>query len=214
MKYSEFREKYRNDEMYNKLDYPLEDFAVIDDEYWFDLKYVRVRKPTDSDCKSRINEWGYVIDDRGFSKGFFHIPKEEMTVKFLNEIFSHKPRRLFDNTIISDYADKIVPNIINEIKKQAPELYQSLVESYPEYDVKPNYIGRYAYTKTLKDGIQVKDCHGNVGTLKDGKIYCDNFTRGFVPFDGSTAAVVVELNDTNKYKITSNDEWDENTKFV
>lgn len=215
-KYSAFREKYKNDETYGKLHYPSDNFAVIDDEYWFDLKYVRVRKPTDSDFKSLINEWGYIIDNVGFSRGFLHIPKEKMNAKFLNDIFRYRPRTVFNNEnneIISDYADKVVPNIINEMKKQAPELYNELIENYPEYDVAPNYIGRYAYTKTLKNGTQIKDCHGDVGTLKDGKIYCDNFTKGFVPFNGLSATVVVEVKDTDTYKITSNDEWDENTKF-
>ena len=213
-KYSVFRTKYKNDEMYGKLDYPSDNFAVIDNEYWFNLVYVRVRKPTDSDYKSLVNEWGYIIDDAGFPRGFLHIPKEEMTVRFLNEIFSYRPRTHFDNKFIADYADKIVPNILNEMKKQAPELYNKLIENYPEYDdIKPNYIGRYAYTKTLKDGIQIKDCHGNVGTFKNEKIYCDNFTNGFVPFRGSSATVVVKVKDTDTYKITNNDEWDENTKF-
>ena len=71
----------------------------------------------------------------------------------------------------------------------------------------------WAYTKTLKNGAVIEDCHGNEGVIKDGKIYCDDFAGGFVPFNGESATVVVEIKDTDIFKITDNSQVDENTKF-
>lgn len=95
------------------------------------------------------------------------------------------------------------------------ELYQELTEKYPEYKSEKyiqNYVGRYAYTRTLRDGCTIHDGRGNVGVLKDGKIYCDNL-KGIVPFGGESASVVIELGETSTIKITDNSQVCKGTIF-
>lgn len=217
-KYLEFRSKYTNDETYNKLNYPSANyFAVIGDKYWFKLTYVVARKANERDDRSRINEWGYIIDNSvSFASSEFIVPCDEMNIDMLEKVLSYVPRTFFGCDIITDYQEKIVPRILNDMKKKAPNLYAQFTEKYPEYkgqDYAPNYVGMWAYTKTIKNGAFIKDCHGNDGVIKDGKIYCDTFSKGFVPFNGKSATVVVEIKDDDTYKITDNSQVDENTKF-
>lgn len=217
-KYHSFRAKYMADETYNKLNYPSAYAAVLDDELWLNLTYVCVYKPDNPDKPHRgiLNEWGYVIESgvgAAISRSYLHLPLSEANIDFLHKIFCYKPITFFGYEEIKDYSRKIVPNILADLKKAAPEIYGELIAKYPEHNVEPNYIGRWAYTKTLKNGTELTDCHGNKGVLKDGKIYCESFSKGFVPFDGYSATVVVEVKDTDTYRITDNAQWDENTRF-
>lgn len=211
-KYHSFRSKFMADETYNKLVYPSAYAAVLDDELWLKLTYVIVYKPDDENKRfTHTNKWGYAMDT--MANRYLHLPLAEADVDFLHNIFSYVPRTIFESEPIKDYPNKVVPNILADLKKAAPDIYGELIAKYPEHDVEPNYIGRWAYTKTLKNGAELTDCHGNKGILKDGKIYCESFTKGFVPFDGLSAAVVVDVKDTDTYKITDNSQWDENTLF-
>lgn len=211
-KYHSFRAKYMADEAYNKLAYPSAYAAVLDDELWLNLTYIRVYKPSDENKRfTHTNEWGYAMET--MTNCYLHLLLAEANVDFLHEIFSYKPSPLFSSGTIMEYPEKIVPNILADLKRVAPDIYRELVAKYPEHNVEPNYIGRWAYTKTLKNGTELTDCHGNKGILRDGKIYCESFTKGFVPFNGISATVVVDVNDTNTYKITDNSQWDENTRF-
>lgn len=215
MKYRAFKEKYTKDETYNKLDAPISTrFAVMDNDLWFDLRYVRVYKPNeDSVNYEKRNEWGYFIDKRNYNKKGFLMPYEEINVDFIHQICSCQPITI-GNNMVNSYKTEIVSVILEDMKKLVPEIYNQLIEKYPEYEeLKPNYVGRYAYTKTLKDGSEIVDCHGNKGILKNGEIHCNSFTKGFVPFGGSTAKVVVQVKDTDTYKVTDNSQVDENTRF-
>lgn len=217
-KYGEFRSKYTNDKVYSKLKYPQENyFAILGDKYWFRLTYVAARKADERDDRRRVNEWGYIVDNTAtIGNNQLIIPCDEINIDLLNTILSYIPRTFFGNDIITDYQDKAVPRILNEMKEKAPDLYTQLAEKYPKYkneEYAPNYVGMWAYTKTLKNGAVIKDCHGNEGVVKDGKIYCDTYTSGFVPFGGKSATVVVEIKDTDVFKITDNSQVDENTKF-
>lgn len=214
-KYHSFRAKYMADETYNKLEYPSAYAAVLGDELWLNLTYVYVHKPRKDEDSCRANEWGYIIENSVgmIARNYLHLPLADANVDFLHKIFSCVPRAIFGSEAIKDYPEKVVPNILADLKKAVPDIYGELIAKYPEHDVEPNYIGRWAYTKTLKNGTELTDCHGNKGVLKDGKIYCESFTKGFVPFGGASATVVVDVKDTDTYKITDNSQWDENTLF-
>lgn len=144
----------------------------------------------------------------------FCIPITDMNMELLNAILSYTPRNMFGQSLEKDYL-KYVSEILGEMQKIAPELYQELTEKYPEYKSEkyiPNYVGRFAYTRTLRDGCTIYDGRGNVGVLKDGKIYCDNF-KGIVPFGGESASVVIELGETSTIEITDNSQVCEGTIF-
>lgn len=214
-KYHSFRAKYMADETYNKLEYPSAYAAILGDELWLNLTYVYVHKPHKDEDGWRANKWGYIIENSVgmIARNYLHLPLAEANIDFLHKIFSYAPSPVFGSGTIKDYPQKVVPNILADLKKIAPEIYGELIAKYPEHDVEPNYIGRWAYTKTLKNGVELTDCHGNKGILKDGKIYCESFSKGFVPFNGVSATVIVDVSDTDTYKITDNSQWDENTLF-
>lgn len=211
-KYGEFRSTYKNDETYDKLNYPNNYVALIDDMLYLNLTYTSVRKPIQND-DYRPNKWGYIISDGGIfgSKAFF-VNINEINVDFLSEILSYKPRALMGGVIL-DYQEKIVPNIVNELKTVVPTLYKELIDKYPQFNKEPNYVGRYAYMKTLVDGSVLIDCHGNRAVKNGDTLYCESFTKGFVPFDGEVAECTIKIKDKQKYKVTNNSQCDENTIF-
>lgn len=144
----------------------------------------------------------------------FCIPIVDMNIQLLNAILSYSPRNIFGESLEKYYLE-YVADILKEMQEIAPELYQELTEKYPEYKSEkyiPNYVGRYAYTRTLRDGCTIHDGRGNVGVLKDGKIYCDNF-KGIVPFGGESASVVIELGETSTIEITDNSQVCKGTIF-
>lgn len=212
-KYGVFRQKYTGDETYAKLKSPIHNkFAVVGDYYWFSVGYVKARKAKEDDSP-REEVSGYVLwTSIGTSE--FCIPIADMNIRLLNAIFSYSPRNIFGESLEKKYLE-YVADILKEMQEIAPELYQELTEKYPEYKSEkyiPNYVGRYAYTRTLRDGCTIHDGRGNVGVLKDGKIYCDNF-KGIVPFGGESASVVIELGETSTIEITDNSQVCERTIF-
>lgn len=216
-KYHSFREKYTTDDCYGKLSYPNStSFAVIGNELWLCLQYVDVYKPKENDSRS-VNEFGYALRSSHSvlnGGGNAHILKEEATPDFLNQIFTYVPRSLFGNEPISEYSDKIVPNILQEMRRRTPEIYKALVDKYPKYtEMLPDYIGKRAYIRTMVEGSVLTDCHGNTAVLRNGKLYCERYTKGFVPFDGTVAECIIEIGEKQVYKIDDNSQCDENTIF-
>ena len=212
-KYKTFREKYTNDETYANLKSPLYNrFAVVGNNYWFNGGYVLARKAKENDSLREMVS-GYILQCN-IAISEFCIPITDMNMELLNAILSYTPRNMFGQSLEKDYL-KYVSEILGEMQKIAPELYQELTEKYPEYKSEkyiPNYVGRFAYTRTLRDGCTIYDGRGNVGVLKDGKIYCDNF-KGIVPFGGESASVVIELGETSTIEITDNSQVCEGTIF-
>ena len=89
--------------------------------------------------------------------------------------------------IIEEYQNKVVPDIIQALKKVAPEIHKNFIAEYPEFDVAPNYIGKYAFIKTMVNGSKLEDAHGNIFILNNGKLVCEKWRLSFVPFKGGTA---------------------------
>lgn len=212
-KYGAFRQKYISDETYARLKKPLYNrFAVVGDNYWFSTGYVRARKAKEDDSPREVVS-GYVLwSNIGTSE--FCIPIVDMNIQLLNAILSYSPRNIFGESLEKYYLE-YVADILKEMQEIVPERYQELTEKYPEYKSEkyiPNYVGKYAYIRTLRDGCTVCDSYGNVGILKDGKIYCDNF-KGIVPFGGESASVVIKLRENSTIKITDNSQVCERTIF-
>lgn len=110
-------------------------FSIIDNVCRLNLKYVSVRKATDTDrsCFIRhIISCGYVISTND-SKVISRIPIKDVNADLLHEILSYRPKTFFDRKEITDYQKKVVPLVLADMKKTAPELYSSLTENHPEY---------------------------------------------------------------------------------
>jgi len=210
-KYYDFKKKYTSDEYYNKLSYPSDLAALIDDVLYLNLKYTLVRKRTENDDRWGKEVNGCLISEVGFCSGDTWIPISEATNDLLYSIFSYRPCAMMGG-VISDYQAKVVPDVLMSLKKCAPKIYSGFVSKYPQYDLAPNYVGKYAYIKTMTNGSILTDCHGNKFTLKDGKLVGEGIKRGFTPFDG-TMDCVVDVAETQTYKIDNNSQCNENTKF-
>lgn len=210
-KYYDFKKKYSGDELYNKLNYPSELAAVVGDMLYLNLKYTLVRKRTEKDEAWRKDTNGYLISEVGFCSGDTWIPMSEATNELLYAIFSYRPCAMMGG-VITDYQAKVVPDVLMSLKKCAPKIYNKFISEYPQFDLSPNYVGKYAYIKTMVDGSILTDCHGNKFTLKDGKLIGESIKRGFTPFDG-TMDCVVSVDDTKIYKVDNNAQCNENTKF-
>jgi hypothetical protein len=210
-KYHDFRSKYTSDDCYNNLKYPSELVGTVDGYLYLNLKFVMVRKKTEKDDAWRSETNGYIIDSVGFCSGDVWIPKEEATNELLHKILSYHPRAMMGGEI-SDYQAKVVPDILMGLKKCAPEIYEHLIAEYQQFDVAPNYVGKYAYINTMVDGSILTDCHGDKYTLKDGFLIGKQIKRAFNPFNG-VMDCVVKVDDSETYKIDDNSQCDENTKF-
>lgn len=211
LKYWSFRGMYEKDEVYNKLSYPRNHVAVVADLIYLNLVYVGISKKTAEDS-FRKTSYNYVIKPGYYSDTSVLIPKEELTIDFLIDILSERPRALL-GSLIEDYQEKIVPDIIQDLKKALPELYNELIQVKPEFNIQPNYVGKYAYMKTLADGSVLVDCHGNKAVKKGDYLYCEKYTKGFVPFDGEYAECTIKISPNKTYKVNDNNQCDDNTVF-
>lgn len=211
LKYWSFRGMYEKDEVYNKLSYPGNRVAVIGDLVYLNLVYVGISKKTSEDS-FRKTSYNYVIKPGYYGDTSVLIPKEELTIDFLIDILSKRPQALL-GSLIEDYQEKIVPDIIQDLKKALPELYNELIQVKPEFNIQPNYVGKYAYMITLVDGSVLVDCHGNKAVKKGDYLYCEKYTKGFVPFDGEYAECTVKISPNKTYKVNDNNQCDDNTVF-
>ena len=210
-KYYDFKRKYQKDEYYNKLHYPSELAAMIDDYLYLNLEYTLVRKRTEKDDAWRNDVNGYLISEVGFCSGDVFFPLSDVTNELLHAIFSYKPCAMMGG-VIQKYQSKVVPDVLMSLKKCAPKIYTNFILEYPQYDLKPDYVGKYAYIKTMVDGSVLTDCHGNNFTLKDGKLIGEKIKLGFTPFNG-VMDCVVEVADSKTYEVNNNSQCDENTRF-
>lgn len=216
-KYYDFKNKYTSDEAYNKLKYPTTLIAVMGDTLYMNLKYTLVRKETDNNKDSwgtRYN--GYIISEVGFCTGDLFIPMSEVTTDLLNAIFSYSPRAMMGG-IITDYKNKVVPDIIQSMRKVAPDLYYELITDYSKYNVAPNYIGKEAYINSFKVGTKFK--HKSKEWLYDGEYVATNdFNLGVSsPWwtqDGKYSSVKIKVNDKMTIEVEDNSIIDDEVKFV
>ena len=203
-KYYSWKEKFKNDPVYNKLEYPHNVYiAEIDNFIFINTGYLYKNEETGK----------YRVDTMLFNCGWQFVPKEDFTNELLNIICSGKPRTIMDYSVISSYQEKIIPNFLYQFKKLMPERFKEFVSEYPQYkEILPNFVGKFAYIKTMPNGVKIKDCHGNILTKQDNKLICDNY-HGLLPFSCKTAKIEVEIDDKATYEVRSNDEVDENTEF-
>ena len=209
-KYYTFRDQYKNDDKYDKLDYPQNfSFVEIGDYYVVNIANTHIYY-RDNDIYYPLKGWAIDTPLLGSCASF--IPKEEFTLELLIRIVNFIPLD-FSNRSIRD--KKSVNNFLVEVSKKLPELYNEFIKEYPQYkDVKTDYVGRYALISTMVDGIELIDSNKNKFILKDGYLYCDNYKSSFLPFNSPVGEVKIKVTDTMKYKVTDNNQVDSNTKFV
>lgn len=202
MKYSSFKLKYINDEVYEKLKYPSNELiGIIEDKIVLKVPYLRIDY---ENGQYKFNNYG--------NGNLNCIETKNFNIDILYKICTHKPQALMGGTI-SDYANKQIPELLQQLKKIMPNLYRDFIEQYPQYDLKPNYIGKYAYINSMVIGSQIKDSNSNVFIYDGEYLICDNWKSYFVPFSGNVSYMKIKVTDKMKYKVTNNNQCNENTVF-
>lgn len=215
-KYYDFKKKYLKDEKYDKLKYPRSLVGKIDDVFFFNFMYVLVRQATEKDDPWSKTVNGYIIKNAYFGIGnFLFIPSNCVTNEFLYNVFSFKPTSMIGDEI-SDYREKIVPEILQELKFLSPEIYEKFIFEHPDYIYEPNYIGKRAYIYSLKKGTKFQI--GSVTWIYDGEyVETENCNIGLSsPWflqDVSYGFVKIKVNDKMTIEVKDNSIVDKDTKF-
>ena len=226
-KYSDFKWKYKEDAMYDKLERPASHnvLGVIGDYVYINLHTVEIRERRP--------------DDRGWDFRFFKLPsglEVALHVPFggcdpsfilktdledlskdglLYRLFVETPLTIFDRTPIRSYQAETLPYLAECLRKHLPELATKFFKLYPDFDYKINYVGRKAYINTLPIGTVIKDCHSNKFTLVDlDTLVCEEYSSAFIPFDIRKGYLKLKLTGKETIEIESNDQVGENTKFI
>lgn len=217
-KYYDFKKKWQNDPLYGKLEFPNKLVAVMGDHLFINSGMVCVRKRRDDDEKWRKDVNGYIIQDTGFGTSYLFLPLEDATNDLLKEMFSFYPRSLMGDSLNKDWKEKRAPQILQDLKGCAPDIYQRFTTEFPEYIYEPDYIGKAIYIDSLKPGTHFT--HKGVTWIYDGEYVCSKkeISIGLVsPWwsEGSSQSMVkIKVNDKMTVKVESNDIVDENTRFV
>lgn len=202
IKYSEFKRKYKEDECYSKLDEPNNKIGKIEDTFVINMSYLHEKEGG-----------GYEIETSLFSSELIYIPEDKFTNDLIKLICDGKPRTIFGNEIIKSYQEKDVPRFLYELKTEFRDIYNRFVNEYPDYKNREmNFVGRYAYIKTLKNGTELLDCHNNIWKFENDEIVCYEW-KTWLPFGKTPAETRIKITDDMTYKITDNSQVDENTKF-
>lgn len=201
-KCSEFTKRVKNDVAYNKLEYPCNTYAAkIGDYLFLSSTYINLIEENDlvkidSFCPALIKNIFIKADD----------------IELLARILKAEPHKRFDWGIEKRYQDIIVPAILTDLRRDLPDIFKALTEKYPEFDVKPDYIGRKAYVYTLADGSVIEDTYG-VYTYNKTNGTLTGTTREYVFGNYIEVSVTAKVDSTMTCEITDNSQVTEETVF-
>ena len=202
-KYYEFKDKWKSDKNYNKLEEPENIIGQIGDIFVLNTGHLYE------------NEKGeYYIDTCFSTAPLIYVPEEKFNINLIKFICDAKPKTIFENSEIKSYQEKTVPRFLYELKTEFKEIYDSFIKEYPEYkNKKINFIGRKAYINTLKNGSELLDCHKNKWKIEKDEIVCYNW-KTWLPFGGTGTETRIKMTSDMTYKITDNEQVTEKTKFA
>ena len=119
--------------------------------------------------------------------------------------------------VIDEYQKKIVPELIQSLKRVAPEVHKRFIKEYPQYDVEPSYIGKKVFINSLKPNTKFKA--RNKDWVFDGEfVVATNYDIGLSsPWwnaDGDRADVKIKVNEKMTIEVDDNSIIDENRRFA
>lgn len=202
-KYQEFKNKYINNENYHKLEEPNDIIGKVGEEYVLNLSYLK-----------KMDNGKYEIETELWGNDLRYIQKEDFTNELIKIIVDGQPKTIFDNCIIKSYQEEKVPRFLYELKTNFKNIYGCFIKEYPQYrNVSMNFKGRQAYIDSLKNGSELKDCHGNKWVIENNEIVCYNWET-WLPFKGSATETRIKIKPDMKCEITDNEQVQENTRFA
>lgn len=211
----EFNSRYRNDELYGALKHPLDwRIALIDDIVVFNLTFAICDKKYWNNWKNKWEDIDkYRVRECGFGTGTYsYIPLEELTIDVLNQIIKYRPQAIMGGEI-KDYQKKIIPNVLFELRKVFPDVYEKLIVEHPEVkEIAPNFVGKRAYIYSLPDET-ILPCNNGKFVKKGDHIVCEKFSSAFLPFHANNCGMLIEITKDMTIEIESNNQVDENTVF-
>ena len=201
----EKKEKQYGDDLIDKLEFVDEKLCIVGGDYVY-LPYPYLH--------NYINKIEGIVNDH-------FIPLKEFDEDKIKEIFDFVPMTLFDHKPIESYQEECVPKFAQHLKEVMPNRLYSFLSKYPEYKDKIDkiiceYVGRTAYIRTMTEGSVLRDCHGDEWTIDNGYLVCKNNDMNLIPFIvyKESTEVKIKISENMTYKITSNDQVNENTVFV
>lgn len=230
-KYGEFRRKWQNDPVYAKLRQPSRDtftVARIGAFVALEVPYATIEYDPDRDTPARpmFGNWRcgkggeesgpvFVSDRANISFGTERVwlPAEVVDASMFVALCSVRPRRLMDDSIISDYKEKVVPAIVADLKATWPEMWEAVVAELPDLaETERDHVGRTARLLTLKDGIAIYDGSGNTFTLdiEARELRCDKYKNALILGLGSArakgdATLVMKVEENDTIEVADND---------
>lgn len=219
-KYYDFKKKWQNEETYNKLDYPRTLVSIMGDTLYMNLKFTLVRKKVTEEKVFSRHYYrcveGYEITECGFCSGDCFMPIADLTIDLLEGILSYVPCAMMGG-VIADYQDKVVPEVVQELRKLLPDFMTEFLNKYPQYDKEPNYIGKKVYVCSLKPNTEFT--YKDSKWLYDGKyVSAQQINIGFYsPWFSDNAKytdVKIEVNEKMTIEVNDNSIVDENTRFA
>jgi hypothetical protein len=221
-KYKEFAETWRNDPLLNALKCPSGPVVIFEvcgrvflklgymhleySEFGWLEGYVRVGKS---------NVW--TARDSWRAREYLWLPRVEVNAEVISEI-CHRNTYYLRGGRIDEWNDKQVPMVVDQLRVNLPDVYADLCELDPELVGRPmNHVGRYAKALTLRDGSELKDCHGNVFRKEGGELVCDDYNSSLVgpqTIIARGATLTLKLSEKDTVKVESNDWVTDTTEFL
>lgn len=221
-KYDEFVSAVKSDDAYEKLGNALQRIMVVPvgDYVYLSLGSVTIKYEPDEKKRgdsfmSRLYNGVAITDALMFVEGCW-LPKKLVTPALMKAVCERVPFGFYGR--MDGYQEKDVPRIVEELMKNLPDVYEGLVKIAPRYkDVKFDYVGRKAFLKTLRDGIEIRTSNGTFVRVGD-ELVCDSFDGGILTkvagMRMKNARVVVPIPDDATIEVGDNDWVTASTRFA
>ena len=201
-KCSEFTNGVKSDAVYNKLEYPRNVYAAkVGDYLYLNTVFIELVEEKDT---VKISPYCSLFPRQIFIKA--------NDIELLARVLKTTPCKMFGYGVEERYQDNIVPAILTDLSRDLPDVFKALTEKEPEFDVKPDYVGRKAYVCTLADGSVIKDTHG-VYTYDKTNGTLTGTTREYIFGKYVDVTVTARVEPTMRCVITDNSQVTKETMF-
>ena len=223
-KYKEFVETWRNDPLLNALKCPSDPVVIfeLDGKVFMKLGHMKLKyDEQESDWMEGYNRVGkshiWTTRDAWMDNAYLWVPREEVTAEVIS-VICHRYTYAFMGGMIDEWNEKQVPMVVDQLRVNLPDVYSDLCKLDHELVGRPmNHVGRYARVLTLRDGSEMRDCHGNVFRKEGGELVCDDYNSTLVgpqALAARGATLIMRPSESDVVKVESNDWVTDTTEFL